>query len=260
MHLRNTSERIRILHILLRLLHNLAALKQLAHTCSRGNLSLMRAHLMNSVGEGGCKSVVSIERHCSNPVCPFAQPVRLQQRPHSESPHILRTVEQRQSLFRGKLYWLPLQPLQQLGSRYHLALILHLAQSYEWQREMSQRHQVARSSERALHVHHRIDIVVEEVNQSVDSSELTARESVAQRLNLEQQHYLHYVVGHTVARTASVRHHKVYLQLCQIVGSDAHVAERSESGSHAIDGRSCLLYLSVEIFSAFHYALLCVVA
>ena len=260
MHLRNTSERIRVLHILLRLLHNLAALKQLAHACRRSYLSLVWTHLMNGIYERSRQSVVSVERHCSNPVCPFAQPVRLQQRPHGKGTHVLRTVEQRQPLFRGKLYWLPLQFLQHLGSCDYLALVFHLTKSYERKREMSQRYQVARSSERALHVHHWIDIIIEEIDESVDGDELTARKTVAQRLNLEQQHYLHNVVWHTVARTASVRHHEVYLQLRQIVLTDAHIAERSESGSHAIDGRSGLFYLSVEIFSAFHYAFLCVVA
>lgn len=73
MYLRDASERIRILHVRLGLLYYLATLKQLSHTGSCDNLALMRTNLMNSVDEGRGKSVVGIQRHGSNLVCPVAQ-------------------------------------------------------------------------------------------------------------------------------------------------------------------------------------------
>ena len=95
--LRNASERIRVLHVRLRFLHNLAALEQLSHASRCDDLSPMRTYLMHSVGERCRESVVGVERHSRNLVCPIAQTMRLQQRPYSERTHVLRAVEQRQT-------------------------------------------------------------------------------------------------------------------------------------------------------------------
>ena len=258
--LRNTSERIRILHIRLRLLHNLTALEQLSHASRRDNLSFMRTHLMHCVGERCCESVVGIERHGSNLVSPIAQAVRLRESPNRERTHVLRAVEQCQTLLRCELDRLPVELAEHLLATYHLAVYLHFAKTDERKREMSQWHEVARCTERALHVHNRINIVVEEVDESVHGYELTAREAVAERLYLQEQHHLHDVVRHAVARAAGVRHHKVNLQLRQIVGTDAHVAERAEARRHTIYRCSSLRNLAVEILSTLHDALLRVVA
>ena len=259
MNLRDASERIRILHVRLRLLHNLATLEQLSHASRRDDLSLVRTHLMHSVGERRRESVVGVERHSSNLVSPIAQAVRLQESPNCERTHVLRAVEQRQTFLRCELNRLPVELLQHLLAAYHLAVYLHFAETYERKREMSQRNEVARCAERALHVHNRIYVVVEEVDESVDGDELTAREAVAERLYFQEQHHLHDVVRHTVARAAGMRHHKVYLQLRQVVGTDAHVAERAEARRHTVNRSGGLRYLSVEIFSTLHDALLRVV-
>ena len=257
--LRDASERIRVLHVRLRFLHNLAALEQLSHASRCDDLSLMRTYLMHSVGERRRESVVGVERHSRNLVCPIAQTMRLQQRPYSERTHVLRAVEQRQTLFRCELDRLPVELLQHLLAANHLAVYLHFAETDERKRKVSQRNEVARCAERALHVYHRIYVVVEEVDESVHGDELAAREAVAERLYLQEQHNLHDVVRHTVARAASMRHHKVYLQLRQVVGADAHVAERAEARRNAVDRSGGLRYLSVEIFSTLHDALLRVV-
>ena len=214
---------------------------------------------MHSVGERRRESVVGVERHSRNLVCPIAQTMRLQQRPDSERTHVLRAVEQRQTLFRCELDRLPVELLQHLLAANHLAVYLHFAETDERKRKVSQRNEVARCAERALHVYHRIYVVVEEVDESVHGDELAAREAVAERLYLQEQHNLHDVVRHTVARAASMRHHKVYLQLRQVVGADAHVAERAEARRNAVDRGCSLRYLSVEIFSTLHDALLRVV-
>ena len=125
---------------------------------------------------------------------------------------------------------------------------------------MCERHKVAGSAKRTLHVDNRIDIVVEEVDKAVDGHNLTAREAVAQRLNLEQQHNLDDVVRHSVACAACMRHHKIDLKLCQVVRTDADVTERSETGGNAVNGRLVLCYLTVEILTAFYDTLLRVVA
>ena len=125
---------------------------------------------------------------------------------------------------------------------------------------MCERHKVAGSTERALHVDNRIDIVVEEVDKAVDGHNLTAREAIAQRLNLEQQHNLDDVVRHSVACAARVRHHKIDLKLCQVVRTDADVTERTKAGGNAVNGRLVLCNLTVEILTTFYNTLLRILA
>ena len=259
MNLRNTSERIRILHVRLRFLYNLAALEQFSHASRRDNLSLMRTHLMHCVGERCGESVVGIERHGSNLVSPIAQTMRLQQRPNRERAHVLRAVEQCQTLLRCELDRLPVELAEHLLATDNLTLNLHFAETDERECKVSQRNEVARCAERALHVYHRIYVVVEEVDETVHGDELTARETITERLYLQEQHNLHDVVRHAVARAAGVRHHKVNLQLRQIVGTDAHVAERAEARRHTINRSGSLRNLSVEILSTLYDTLLRVV-
>ena len=149
----------------------------------------------------------------------------LEQRPNSEGTHILCSVEQGETFLRGELYRLPVVCLQCLGSRNHLALVFHLAQTYERQTEVCPRHEVARSAKRALHIDNRINVVVEEIYQSLHGVELTTGIAVAERLDLEQHHNLHDVVWHAVAYATGMRHHEVDLQLCQLVGIYRHIAQ-----------------------------------
>ena len=114
---------------------------------------------------------------------------------------------------------------------------------------MRQGYKVATGTHRALHIDHRIDVVVEEVDESFDGVELTTRIAVAERLNLQQNHNLHNVIGNALATAAGMRHHQVYLQLCQLVGPDANLAERAKTGSHTIDGLFALGNLPVEVFA-----------
>ena len=172
MHLWDASERVWVLNIRFRSGCYLAALKQFEHSCCGVELSLVRTHHMNGLGEWREQSVVSVERHCGNSVCPVAQPLALKQRPNGESTHVLSTVEQGETLFRTQLYRLPVHLLQYFSTCHHLAFIFHFTESDERQCEVCQRHEVAGSSERALHIYYRIDVVVEEVDEALHGVEL----------------------------------------------------------------------------------------
>ena len=184
----------------------------------------------------------------------------LNQCPYGKGAHILRAIEQRQTFFRSKFYRLPTHNLQYLLAAHHLALIFHLAEAYYRQREMRKWHEVARCAKRALHIHYWIDVIIEKVDKALHGVEFATRIAIAQRLNLEQKHYFHYFVRHSVACAASMRHHKVDLQLCQVVVTYRYIAKRPESGGYAIHGLSVCSYLLIEIFAAMHYALHCVFA
>ena len=78
---------------------------------------------------------------------------------------------------------------------------------------MCQRDKVAGCAQRSLHIHDGVDVIVEEVYQPFDRLQLAAGVAVAKRLDLEQQHDLHDLVGNTVAYTTGMGHDKVLLQL-----------------------------------------------
>ena len=143
MNLRNAAERIRVLNIRFGLLYYLTALKQLPHVCGCQYLTLVRSYLMYGVCERRHQSIICVERHGSNLVCPFAQAFALQQCPYGKRTHVLCSVEQSQTFFRSELYRLPSVLLQHLGSCHHLTLILYVTESYERQTEVCQRHKVA---------------------------------------------------------------------------------------------------------------------
>ena len=102
----------------------------------------MRTNEMDSLCEWFNPSIVGIERHGCNLICPIAQSLRLKQRPHGKGAHVLRSVEQRQSFLARQYYRLPALAAKHLGTSNHLALILHLAKSYEREAQMSKRHKV----------------------------------------------------------------------------------------------------------------------
>ena len=213
-------------------------------------LSLMRTHNVHGTVERIDAAVVGIERHGGYIVGPVAELRGLDDRPAAEGSHVLRAVEQRQAFLGGQVDGLPPHLLQQFGSTHQLTLVFHLAQSDERQAEMGQRHEVAGAAHRALHVDHGVDLVVEEVDETLHGIEFAARIAIGERLYLEQDHQLHDLVGDALTDTAGMTHHQVDLQLRELVFADGDIAQRSETGRHAIDRHFGFGNLLVEILTA----------
>ena len=237
-----------------------AAVEQFAEPTRRFDLSEMGSHGVDSVGERLDSSVESIERHRCNHIGPFRKPLRLQQRPHGESRHILRAIEQCQTLFRGHFNRFPTHFFEHFRARNNFAVDFHLALADERQTKVCQRHQVARSAERTLPIDNGRNIVVEEVDEALHGIEFAARITVAERLDFQQQHNAHDVVFHPRPHTASVAFDEVDLQLRQFVLANRHLAERAETRRHAIDRLRLVRNFFVEILAAAHDSLTCVVA
>ena len=259
-HLRNATERIRVLHVDLLASDEFTAVEQFAEPTRRINLPEMRSHGVDSVSKRLNSSVESIERHRRNHVGPVREASCLQQRPHGESTHILRAVEQRQALFRGHFNRFPTHPAQHFRSTDHFALHFHLALADERQTKVCQRHQVARSAERTLPINHRRDVVVVEINEPLHRVEFAARIAVTERLDFQQQHDPNDVVFNPLPHAASVTFDEVDLQLRQFVLAHRHVAQRAEACRHAIDRLRLACNFLVEILAAAHDSMACVVA
>ena len=260
MHLRHAAERIRVLHVNLLAGNQFAAVEQLAEPTGRFDLSEVRTHGVDSVGERLDATVEGVERHRGDDIGPVRQALRLQQRPHGESTHVLRTIQQCQALFRGHFYGFPTHFLEHFGTRNHLSADFHFALANERQTEVSQRNEVARGTKRALTIDHGRNVVVEEVDESLHRVELAARIAVAERLNLQQEHDAHDVVFDSRPYTASVTFDEVDLQLRQLMLPDRHATERAETRRHAIDRLHLRGNFLIEILAAAHDSLAGIVA
>ena len=99
MHLRNTSEGIRILHMLFFPGYNLAAFKQGAeyHTCL--NLSFVRSNLLYTVEEWLYSSVKSLKRHSTEQIETIHKMPPVDQCLYAIGTHKLSSVKQCKSLF-----------------------------------------------------------------------------------------------------------------------------------------------------------------
>ena len=210
----------------------------------------MRTHGVHLVAERLGAAVEGFERQGADGIGPLAEPLGLDHGPNAVGAHELRAVEQRQPLLGLQLDGLPPHFGQHLRSRAHLALMLDLAEPEKRQAHVGQRRQVARSTERTLLIDNREYVVVEEVDKTLDGSELHARMAVGKRLDFQQQNQPHDLGRNPLARAAGVRHDKVLLQGGQVVAADRNVAQRTEPRGDAVDGPLGVLHLAVEVLAA----------
>ena len=162
-HLWYAAEGVGVLNVHLGLGYELAAAQQLIKACGSGYLTVVGAYQVHRQMERLYPAVVGLERHGSNHVSPFGQTLRMDERPYGKGTHVLRAVEQGQTLLRSQTDRLPTHALQQLTTAHELAMVFHLAQTHKGQTQMSQGHQVARGPNRPLLIYHRVDVVVEKV-------------------------------------------------------------------------------------------------
>ena len=253
-YLGNATERIGILHVLLRTGDHLAAFEQATEIASRSKLSLVGTDFMHLVDERVDAAVECVERHRADQVGPLAQATSLDKRIYAESRHELRTVQQGEALLRLQRNRLPAELLEDFVRRTPCTLVLHFAEAQQRQAHVGQRSQVARSAQRSLLEHDRQHVVVEEIDQTLYGFELHARIAVRKGLDLEQQHQLHDLGRNALARTAGMRHHQVLLQLRELVLVDRNIAERTEAGRNTVDGLFLGFHLVIQVFATTHDA------
>src|SRR5690606_40162075 len=91
------------------------------------------------------------------------------------SRHELRTVKQCQSFFGLQGNWFPAIFFQHLRSRLSVTISIDFALAYQRQRQMSQRCEVTRCSQRTLGVNYRQNILIVEIYQTLNGNQLNTR-------------------------------------------------------------------------------------
>ena len=136
------------------------------------NLSAVRAYHVRKRQERLYAAVICIQRHGSDAVRPFGQPYAVEDGPDRVRAHELGAVEQGETFLGLEPDGLPAQFLPDLGGRTDLTFVQHFSQADERQAEVGERGEVARRAQRALLVDDRQDVLVEHVDQTLDSDQL----------------------------------------------------------------------------------------
>ena len=164
--------------MLLRLLTYLAACQDCAEVTRRLNLAIVGTNGVYVVLEWLHTAIEGVERHSSDMVSEAAEALCVNQRVNAVGRHKLRAVKQRKALLRAERDRLPAHLLHHHATLDNLAINLHVAEAQQWQAHMRQRREVARSTERALLIYHRDDVVVEHLDKTLYGDELHARVAV----------------------------------------------------------------------------------
>ena len=129
MYLRDATERIRVLHMLLRPADQFAALQYLTESVARLDLSRMRTHLLDAIHKRIDPSVESLERQSGDQIRPLRYGKSAHQSKHPVGTHKLRAVQQRQALFTLQFDWLPGKLVQDADRLPFLSFIINIPHS-----------------------------------------------------------------------------------------------------------------------------------
>src|SRR5262245_26707293 len=118
---------------------------------------------------------------------------------------------------------------------------------------MSQWSKVATRTQRAQLVNYRVNAVIDKIAEPLNGLQLHTTFAVAERLYLEEKHQLYDLLRHFIAHTAGVAFNKIFLELLYLVVGYNNIAQRTEAGVDAINGRAFILQFFVEVIAAIKY-------
>src|SRR3546814_14618533 len=96
---------------------------------------------------------------------------------------------------------------------------------------MRQRREVAGGADRALARDHRIELLVEKLDEAVDDAAADAGVAAREGVDLQQQHQAHDALVERLADAAAMRQHEARLQLGDLAGRDGLPREAAEARS-----------------------------
>src|SRR5690349_8508371 len=201
---------------------------------------------MNLRKERGTRALQRLERERAREIGGLREPTGAHEAEREERGHELRPVDERQALFRLEPDRLEPDSRERLESRQTLAVDERLTFAYEREREMGERGEIARRSDRAATRHHGHDSTPEAVEQELDGLDPRAGASLRKRVRAEEHRRAHDLVRVRVADTARVRAEQAKLQLLgQLLGNRA-VDEAAEARVDAVR------VLTASVRRAFH--------
>ena len=211
MHLRDASEGIRVLHMLLRTSDEFASFQDTAEESTRFDLSFVRAHLLDAIHERVDTSVKSLQWDGSNQVGAFDEAESFQDSIYTVGAHELGTIQQSQSFLAFQTDGFPTEFIEHTDGFASFSFIIYIAYTDERKEEVGQRSQVARCSEWTTVVHNRQYIVVEEIDDTLYSDDLYPAMTQRQSMGFQEEHQFHDERRHLGSYTAGMALHQILL-------------------------------------------------
>ena len=153
-------------------LDKFASFKQMQESFTGLNLSLVRTELMRKSEERLYAAIVCVKGYGTDIVSPFGQAFAFQDAPYCMCAHELCAVEQRQTFFGLEGDGLPSEFGCHFGTWTDLSFLEDFSQSEQRKGQMRQRSEVSGSTQRAMLIHHREDVIVEHVNEPLYCDQL----------------------------------------------------------------------------------------
>ena len=189
-HLRLAAQAVRVLNfvaIKVRLAHR-AACEPRAVGGRHIALAALTACGVDAVIKRRVCALGGIDRHRTNCNSGIEHTLQALQGVKGERRRTLRSVEQRQALFRAEHEWREARVRKRLRSRHARAVDEGLAHPDQHTRHVGERRQIARGADRAFLGDHRQHIGIEQREQRIDHFTAHRRDAVRQARGLQQQH------------------------------------------------------------------------
>ena len=168
--LRHAAKRVAVLHAVAILvgLSQLASGKELPQPARGLDLSAMRARVMNPRVESGIRSEERIERQSTDDVGATHEPLSLDHRVRQKRRDDLRSVDERQAVFRVQANLLEPGARERFFAGKPLAAIKRFALADQDERDMGERSEVPARAHRPFLWHDRVHPFVEHRHESVE--------------------------------------------------------------------------------------------
>ncbi len=238
MHLRHAAQRVRVLDprvaVTVRLADR-AALEQRPQPPRALGLALVRAHRLDFLVERSGRSLEPLERHGARHLEGLQRALGIEQREHAQRGTELRAVDEGEAVFFAHVERGDARLLQGCGGVGDLPARFDLALAHHTQRDVGERDEVAARANRAVLGHHRMDAVVQALEQHLDAAHRAARMAVGEGVGPEQHQRAHPFAAHRIAESGGVAAHDVHLERHALIGRNHDLGEPAESRRHAVD-------------------------
>ena len=192
-HLRRAAQRVGILHAAAVGVagDDLAAVQQRAQPRGDALRAGVRSHAGQALVERDGRALERLQRQRQRDDRDVEQAPRVADRQAAGRRHQVRAVDERQPLLGLQRHRLEARARQRRGAVQALAVELGLALADEHERDVGQRSEVARRSDRALGRHHGDDAALEHRQQQLDDLLADPRVPAPQRRGQQREHPAH---------------------------------------------------------------------
>ena len=240
-YLRGAAQAIGVLHSRVALgramrFADLAAAVQARQIACRGRRARVGASPRDALVERRGAAAQRVERQRRGHVGRIGEDCRLAQPQHQQGQHPLRAVQQRQALFGLQSKRRNARAAQRVAPRKLFSARDGFAFANDHLRQMRQRSQVARRSDRTLRWDHRMNAPVQHCAKCLHDDRPHPTQALRQRVRAQQHHSPRFGFAERSAHTAGVATHQVELQLADLIRRDAHLGQFPKAGVHTIDG------------------------